>query len=150
MLAEQTAGLSSCHFGGNNPISFNDPNGDKWTDPMGQTHLGPNLFGLFMPGGVASYYNSIEGGGLFGESGCGGSYAVDGGFAFTGNKARNVFTSLVNSINKAGTDGDWSFSVGQNSKGDIGFWQSFSSIDYNADNGLLDRVTIGNRFVNPS
>ena len=56
--------------------------------------------------------------------------------SFSGNTAITVFGAILNEYNNPNKNGEWSFSVGQNSKGNIGFWDfyNFNTADLGYEN----------------
>ena len=72
ILGAETPGLSAYQFSRNNPVSFNDPMGDKYQDPSGETwHHADGLAGTLAEG------RGYQAG--FGWDGFGGGYGGVGG-----------------------------------------------------------------------
>jgi len=165
--SESTIGMSVYQFGGNNPVSMNDPLGDIQTaglyggsnsyynfNPGHHSHDGGGDWHFANPNDGPDWMDSgDDGGGGGGDGGGGGgvySFGSDG-FSLTGDYAVNFFASLKNAINNA-DDGNWSFTAGINKNGHFGYWESYgftSSVPTIAEDGTvqLAGVGIGQRFV---
>jgi RHS repeat-associated protein len=73
MLAESFAGITPYQFGNNNPVSNNDPMGDKYTDPQGTTwHHADPLAGT----AAAGYVEGEDSWGGFTTGGGGGDFSA--------------------------------------------------------------------------
>ena len=141
ILSEQSAELNGYHFSGSNPISFNDPMGDKFIDRTTDEtwHHADGLAGTLAEGQGSQAGFGWDGfgggfGGTGGEQGGGGGggYAVTDGYAFQGPAAQAVFKQILNVRNNSTEGNILSYTMGQNKNGDIGYWQSF-----NMDNGSV-------------
>jgi RHS repeat-associated protein len=142
MLAESFAGITPYQFGNNNPVSNNDPMGDKWTDQNGNSHAGPNPFAFSGYAGGQALWE--EGGMGFGGGGGGGGGGQYGTF----------WQSLWNKVseNGGGYFSDFNSNPG-NRNGNAGTWFTYS---YSLNNGqyggfgnmsTMGEVVMGNTFV---
>jgi RHS repeat-associated protein len=142
MLAESFAGITPYQFGNNNPVSNNDPMGDKWTDQNGNSHAGPNPFAFSGYAGGQALWE--EGGMGFGGGGGGGGGGQYGTF----------WQSLWNKVseNGGGYFSDFTSNRG-NRNGNAGMWFTYS---YSLNNGqyggfgnmsTMGEVVMGNTFV---
>jgi RHS repeat-associated protein len=153
MLAESYAAITPYQFGGNNPITINDPTGAAmfFNADYGTRRFEAKMGGMasgdlwkmgsmdFVGGGFGDVFWGLGGG--HGSGGGGGASATNDGFRFSGDAAVSSFFKAF--LNAYHDDGDWSFTVGSKN-GKIGFWEG-----YTFDPGSLgvDGVGVGTRFV---
>lgn len=142
-MSELSSGVSPYHFGGNNPAMFIDPTGlfkqansnefEGWgLAPVGLSGSLQTLLSNFESSNAAAdaYFRSKEG-----NSG-GTATAIDNGYSFTGNAAREVLFSLHKEQANADVDGNWSFKVGTDKNGKIGYWTIGDAFTYDAGMSL--------------
>jgi RHS repeat-associated protein len=141
ILGEITSDLNPYQFGGNNPVIFNDPSGALMETGTGRMQKGSDgnyhvpWLNEMMDNSVFLPWNDASSGGG------GSASAVDGGYRFTGDASKAVLQAILNAYNNPDADGNWSFAVGKNKRGYIGYWTSFT---YSVDNGYGE--TIGEVF----
>ena len=161
VLSESTMGLSTYQFGNNNPATYNDPSGAKFSPnnygghrPLfwGLTHSREIRAGLNMDdvedmqnGWTSAFFNSGFGNG---EGGGGGGGAPTGqGYYFSGAAAQNVFIAFRNAYNNSNSDGKWSFSVGMNNDGDVGYWQLNAISGAGASGETMAEIRLQREFI---
>ena len=156
--SEASAGMSVYQFGGNNPVSMNDPLGDKQAAGLyGGTNSYYNFNPRFNSHDKAGYWHhddpmsdaaSWMDSGDDGGSGDG-SYAIgSNGYTFIGADAQNFIAGLIGAENNADDDGNWSFGIGENRNGVIGYWQSYNFTTSQAEGKkILAGIGIGWEFV---
>lgn len=112
--SEASIGMSVYQFGGNNPVSLNDPLGNLATAGLYDGRNGyynfpgdhPDqsadpLAGTFMD---ADFFEGTAGGGS--GYALGGSYIVHGGYTFTGDYAIQTFKDILDANNNPDKNGD--------------------------------------------
>ena len=152
ILSEGSAGLTPYQFGGNNPVMFNDPSGAKFVPDWimrGSDWQFSQIDNALSASNTAWLDNFNHIGSSGGSSG-GTTEAIEGGYRFTGTDAVAFLHGFLNAYQNPSADGSWSFTVGRNKNGDIGYWQKYSGIDDGPKNGNLNGVTIGATFVSTS
>ena len=161
VLSESTMGLSTYQFGNNNPATYNDPSGAKFSPnnygghrPLfwGLTHSREIRDGLNMDdvedmqnGWTSAFFNSGFGNG--GGGGGGGGAPTGQGYYFSGAAAQNVFIAFRNAYNNSNSDGKWSFSVGMNNNGDVGYWQLNAIAGAGASGETMAEIRLQREFV---
>jgi RHS repeat-associated protein len=122
MLSEKAIGMSSYHFGADNPIMFNDPLGDKYMDGRGNVwhHADPYAD---IPGMAGTPY--VEG---WGDDGFGGASSGGGGGGGGGGFS-DAWQKIIAQIDSWDGQG---FSLSrmsfrENSKGDYGMMMYFEN-----------------------
>jgi RHS repeat-associated protein len=133
---EEAKGMSVYHFSGNNPITFNDPNGDKYLDRNGNVwhHADPYAD---IPGMAGTPY--VEG---WGDDGFGGASSGGGG----GGGFSAAWQEIIAQINSWDGRGFSlaSMSFRENSKGDYGMRMYFEnrSTDPNAPTSVTSFIKL--------
>jgi hypothetical protein len=144
-MSEKTMALTTYQFGGNNPVSFNDPSGLLVHDP-GFWHDQHEL------ADKTSNWNDIDN--TFAEidhydkeNGIGTPPSPDGvskgtgSYDFYGKAAKSAFKALLNAYNRS-DDGDWSFSVDTHA-GAVGFYEP----NYDKYSTEGNTVTVTTQFI---
>ena len=115
--AEEFAGLTPYQFGGNNPVMFNDPKGDKLTLP-GRPIKGPD--GNYHTGWVSEM--------MWGNLGFFSNEYLGGGGGGGGNNFTNIRGWSSQSILSQMSFGQ---SFGKNKRGEYGFWSNVQGRNFN-------------------
>jgi RHS repeat-associated protein len=140
ILGEVTYELNPYQFAGNNPLIFNDPTGALMETGTGRMQRG-NDGNYHVP-----WLNELTDNSVFlpwnDASSGGGASAVNDGYRFTGDASKAVLQAILNAYNNPDADGNWSFAVDKNKRGDIGYWTSYN---FSVDNG--NGNTIGQVFA---
>ncbi len=96
-----------------------DVNGNVWHHANPFSHIPeaagtPYVFGNGMDG--------FDGGSSGGDGRERSASSEGEGFSFSGKYAQQIFTGIQNAYNHPDLGGNWQISIGQNNKGQFGFW----------------------------
>ena len=148
MMAEETWHLTPYQFGGNDPISYNDPTGLLYNLGMSNKGSATPILDGWNTGAdqMARADRPDPWGNLYGGSSGGGITPIydDKGQVIglnLGAQAAQAFTRAFQyAYNHPNDQGEWSVSFGTNKDGEIGYWMPYS---YFVNDGHIDKVDNG-------